>query len=811
MLNRKNLFKTLICKALLILSFVDLYGQNNNHEKLWYKAPASATATDSKDGWNNDPEWLKALPIGNGFLGAMVFGDVNHERFQLNDKSLWSGSPDDNDNPEARKSLDKIRQLLFEGKYKEATELTDKTQICKGAGSGHGNGSTAPFGCFQTLGDLRLDFHRDDSFSDYYRELDLITGIASSRYKQKGVSYSREVFASNPDRAIVIRLTADRPSSISFGMSMDRPERFTTTIEANTLVMRGVMSNGKGGDGMKYRVNVIPLISGGKISTNGNTLEIEKANAVTIIITAATNYRLQYPDYLNNNFEAELSAITQKARAVSYPVLKSRHIKDFSKFMERSALKIQGEVEMSLPTDELLQKNAKTKFQPELYNTYYQYGRYLLLSSSREGSLPANLQGIWCNKLQSPWNGDYHTDVNVQMNYWPAEVTNLSETHLQLTDLIESLVKPGSRTAQIQYQMKGWCLHPITNVWGYTAPGEEPSWGLHVGGGGWICQHLWQHYIFTKDLNYLKRVYPILKQAALFYTDWLVKDPRTGKYVSGPASSPENTFITSDGTSAQISMGPSHDQEVIHELFTNTLNAAKLLHAPDKEFQRELTEMLANLARPQIASDGRLMEWAQEFKEAEPTHRHVSHLYALHPGNDITLDKTPDMAEAVKKSLLTRGDSGTGWSLASKINLWARLQDGDHAFRLLNNLLRPVLSSGVNMSNGGGTYYNLFCAHPPFQIDGNFGGTAGIAELLLQSQEEFINLLPALPSSWKNGSVQGLVARGNFVIDLSWKNGTLTTARLTSRTGGKCQIKYGTKMIQLATVAGARYDLMTRL
>jgi len=804
----KEKFKKTICLLLLLQIFCDASAQKKYQPELWYNEPANAVAKDNKDGWSVNPEWLKALPVGNGYLGAMVFGDVNHERIQLNEKSLWSGSPADNDNSDAAKYLPEIRKLLFEGKYKEATKLTAETQICKGAGTGNGNGAKATFGCYQTLGDLRFDFHKNSTYKNYYRQLDLVTGIALARFQQNGITYTREVFASYPDKAIIIHLTANKPNAISFALSLDRPERFTTVAENNRLVMSGTLDNGIGGNGMKYKTYAVPVLTGGSMKTINNTLEISNATAITIIITAATNYRLHYPDYINNNFETALEGVTKKAVAKKYAVLKQNHVRDFSPHMLRNTLQINNGINYNIPANRLLERNITTKNEPALYALYYAYGRYLLLSSSRKGSLPANLQGIWANQIQTPWNGDYHTDINVQMNYWPAEVANLSECHLQLTDFIQSLVQPGKHTAQIQHNTGGWSIHPVTNVWGYTAPGEEASWGLHVGATAWICQHLFTHYAFTKDENYLRRVWPVLKEACRFYFDWLVTDAATGKLVSGPAASPENSFIASDGSEAQISMGPSHDQEVIYDLFKNTSDAATILQlTTEKSFTDTLQQKLQNLARPAIAKDGRLMEWAEEFKEVDPHHRHVSHLFALYPGNEISFYKTPEYASAAKQSLITRGDGGTGWSLAWKIAFWARLHEGDSALMILNNLLHPPLHDAASYNDGGGSYYNLFDACPPFQIDGNFGATAAIAEMLLQSHEGFIELLPALPAKWKDGEVNGLVARGDFLIYIQWKNHQLTNAKLLSKKGGICIVKYRDKKISLSTKQGQYYSL----
>jgi len=779
--------------------------------RIWYNKPANSSVADLKEGWQNDQEWLKALPVGNGFLGAMVFGDVNRERIQLNEKSLWSGSPDDNDNPDAYASLGKIRELLFKGKYKEATELTLKTQVCKGAGSGQGNGATVPFGCYQTLGDLWLDFGKTSAFENYHRELNLERGMVIISYNQDGVRYSREIFTSYPDRALVIRLTADKKGAVSFTSHLNRPELYETHAEKDHLLMTGTMNNGRGADGMKYAARLKALIKDGSVVCSDSTIKVKNADEVVMILTAATNYRQEYPQYIGTDPLVTSLEQLNNAALQPYSALLERHTKDYKSLFGKVSLRLSDSNTDTIPTDVRLRNQKDNPDDLRLHEIYFQFGRYLLISSSREGSLPANLQGMWANKIQTPWNCDYHTDINVQMNYWPADATNLQECLEPLTKLIESLVKPGERTAAVQYKAKGWCVHPITNVWGFTAPGEHPGWGMHVGAGGWLCQHLWGHYTYTLDNDYLKRVYPVMLGSARFYLDWLVKDPVSGKLVSGPATSPENSFIAPDGSVAQISMGPSHDQEVIHELFTNVLNASEVLEDSDPLLTK-IEAALKDLAMPQIGSDGRLMEWREEFKETEPTHRHVSHLYMLHPGNQIDPQKTPDLAAAVRRSLDVRTDIGTGWSLAWKINFWARLHDGNRAYQLLKNLLRPIDNFGINMSSAGGTYQNLFCGHPPFQIDGNFGATAGIAEMLLQSHikegdQYVINILPALPDAWSSGEVEGLKARGGFEVSIKWKEKKMVSCKVKSLAGSHLEIRYKGKTFTSATEQGTTYAL----
>jgi alpha-L-fucosidase 2 len=793
-------------RNLLIVSVVMIMlgygcGQDKNGKsiKLWYAQPANASIADGKNGWNNDPEWLKALPIGNGSLGAMVFGDVSRERIQLNEKSLWSGSPSDNDNPVSFQFLDSIRNLLYAGKYKEAHQLAEKTQVCKGAGSGSGSGANVPFGCFQTLGDLWLDFDLKSEFSEYYRELDMTDGVARVRYKQNGIAFTREVFTSFPDQVLVIRITADKKASISFTGSLTRPERFSTNVKDGKLIMTGQMNNGTDGNGMKWMSGLKTMSTGGTVDFKGDVVVVKNADAVTMLFAAATDYLQKPPTYIGNDFEKETSEAIEKASKISYKELIRRHSEDFRSLMGRVSFDITPVAGAdSIPTDQRLKAFKEAKTDLGLSELYFQYGRYLLISSSREGSLPANLQGIWANAIQTPWNCDYHTDINVQMNYWPVEVTNLSECQMPLTELIESVVEPGRRTARIHYQADGWAIHPITNVWGFTAPGEWPSWGLHLGAGAWMAQHLWEHYAFTSDQAYLKRVYPVMKESAEFYLDWLVKDPVSGKLVSGPASSPENSFKASDGSTGYLTMGPSHDQEVIWDLFTNLIEASEVLGIND-DFTNKITEARSGLLMPKIGSDGRLMEWPVEFVEPEPGHRHMSHLFALHPGRQIT-SLTPEMQNAARKSLefrLANGGGHTGWSAAWLVNLWARLGDGDNSKKAIDVLLTKCTSP------------NFFDLHPPFQIDGNFGATAGIAEMLLQSHTGEIVLLPALPAAWPTGKINGLVARGGFVIGIEWKEGNLTMATILSKNGGKCTVNYQGRKKVLQMKSWEKIELAT--
>ncbi|MCK5775951.1 MAG: glycoside hydrolase family 95 protein [Bacteroidales bacterium] len=775
----KNALKITFIIGLISLMNFTIKAQSENNLRLWYDKPAT--------------DWMKeALPIGNGYTGVMIFGNPEEEHIQFSEGTLWSGGP--GSNPDYNfgikqgvyKNLPEVRELLNEGKTNKADRLVKSKFTGTIHTGGNYNGDFGDYGGQQTMGDLFVKVKHEGEFRNYRRSLDISKAIASVDYEVNGAQYHREFFGNYPKNVFVYQFKSS--VSTDYEIRFDSPHiKVVESFNDGVYSFQGKVADNNMGFETKFQLR----LTEGEVSYKNGVIYIKGEKELNIVHTAATAYKLEFPSYNGNDFLLKNIEVMDVASKTSIQSLKEEHIADYTNLFNRVSFRL-GKSSSDLPTNERLKKYYSGGNDQGMETLYFQYARYLMISGSRPNAMSMNLQGKWNNSTNPSWAADYHSNINLEMIYWPAELTNLSECHEPFLDYIESLVEPGKLAAKEFFNTRGWIVNSMCNAFGYTSIGWGIPWGYFPGGAGWFAQHHWDHYDFSQDKIYLEQqAYPLMKEAALFWIDYLTPD-ENGKLVSSPSYSPEH------GT---ISSGASMDHQIAWDLLNNCAKANVVLGIED-DFSRKVIEVRDGILLPQIGSWGQLQEWKEDVDNPKSKHRHISHLFALHPGNQISTTKTPDLAEAAKVSLIARGDGGTGWSRAWKVNFWARLKDGNHAHEMLKYLMNPVASTGLDMTQGGGTYANLLCSHPPFQLDGNMGGTAGMVEMLVQSHSGAIELLPALPDVWNEGEVKGLKTRGGFTIDIKWDHNKLTSATIYSDQTKDCKVLYNDKLIDLTIKNG---------